>query len=70
MYEKVIVDLSWIKSLYNALQNAKTNVWNVEINTYDLGKADTLQMSIQQIDIILQSLNKVVSNPKKYMLNV
>lgn len=70
MYEKVIVDLSWIKSLYNALQNAKTNVWNVEINTYDLGKADTLQMSIQQIDIILQSLNKVVSNPKKYMLKV
>jgi len=70
MYEKVVVDLSWIKSIYNALQIAKTNVWNVELNTYDLGKADTLQMSIQQIDIILQSLNKVVSNSKKYMLNV
>jgi len=70
MFEKVVVDLSWIKSIYNALHIAKTNVWNVELNTYDLDKADTLQMSIQQIDLILQSLNKVVSNPKKYMINI
>jgi len=43
---------------------------NVELNTYDLGKADALQTSMRQIDEVLKSMNKVVSNPKKYTLTI
>lgn len=69
MPEVIAVNLAWITSMYNHLRVAKSNVWNVELTTYDLGKADALQTSMRQIDEVLQSLNKVVSNPEKYMLN-
>lgn len=70
MPEVIAVNLSWIVSLYNHLRIARSNVNNVELNTYDLDKADTLQTSIRQIDEVMKSLNKVVSNPKKYTLNI
>lgn len=69
MPEVIVVNLAWITSMYNHLRVAKSNVWNVEINTYDLGKADALQASMRQIDDVMQSLNKVIINPEKYMLN-
>jgi hypothetical protein len=52
--------------MYELLGVAKTNVWNVELNTFELGKADTLQHSMRQIEEVRQSLNKVLSNPLKY----
>lgn len=70
MPEVIAVNLSWIASLYDHLRIARSNVSNVELNTYDLDKADTLQTSIRQIDEVMKSLNKVVSNPKKYTLNI
>ena len=70
MPEVIAVNLAWIASLYNHLQNAKSNVRYVELNTYDLDKADTLETSIRLIEEVIQSLNKVVSNPKKYTLTI
>ena len=70
MPEVITVNLAWIVSLYNHLQNAKSNIHSVELNTYELGKADVLQTSIRQIEEVLHSLNKVVSNPKKYTLTI
>jgi hypothetical protein len=66
MPEVIVVSLAWIRSIHELLGVAKTNVWNVERNTYDLDKADTLQQSIVQIEEVRQSLNKVLSNPLKY----
>lgn len=70
MTEIIAVNLSWIISLQNHLSVAYSNVRNVELNTYDLDKADTLQVSMRQLHEVIQSLNKVVTNPKKYMLKV
>lgn len=70
MPEVITVNLAWIASLYNHLQIAKNNVRQVELNTYDLDKADTLEISIRQIEEVIHSLNKVVSNPKKYTLTI
>jgi hypothetical protein len=70
MPEVIAVNLSWIASLYDHLRVARSNILNVELNTYDLGKADALQTSMRQIDEVLKSMNKVVSNPKKYTLTI
>lgn len=70
MPEVIAVNLAWINSLYQHLRIAMINVSNVEHNTYDLDKADALQISIRQIEEVIQSLNKVVSNPKKYTVNI
>jgi len=70
MPEVIAVNLAWISSLYEHLRIAKSNIQDVELNTYDLSKADVLQISITQIEEVMRSLNKVVSNPKKYTLTI
>lgn len=49
---------------------AKCNVNNVELNTYELGKADALQTSMRQIEEVMISIRKVISNPEKYTLTI
>jgi hypothetical protein len=70
MPEVIAVDLTWIASLHYNLQMARRNVCNAELGTYDLGKSDMLLASMRQLDLVIQSLNKVVSNPKKYTLTI
>lgn len=70
MPEVIAVNLSWIKSIYNHLKVAKCNVNNVELNTYELGKADALQTSMRQIEEVMISIRKVISNPEKYTLTI
>ena len=70
MPEVITINLAWLSSLHEHLRLAKRNVYNVELNTYDLDKAEVLQTSIRQIEEVMKSLNKVVSNPEKYTLSI
>jgi hypothetical protein len=64
---EVIVDLQWIVSLYQALVKARRTITTVEIGTYDLAKSDSLLFSARQIDVVIQSLAKIVYSPENYM---
>ena len=70
MPEIVAVDLTWIVALKNVLANVYSNVREVEINTYEPNKADTLLYSMRGIENVIASLNKIVSNPKKYIVQL
>lgn len=62
----VAVSMNWVKSLIHILKTVKYNIEGVEINTFDLDKATILLNSINNIQNIVASLEKIQNNPDRY----
>lgn len=62
----ICVNKEWILSLIFILKTVKHNIEGIEILTYDLDKASILLNSINSIQNIIQSLEKIKNNPERY----
>ena len=70
MTEIVAVDLTWVVAVKNILTTVYSNVREVEINTYEVNKAERLLFSMQGIENVISSLNRVISVSKKYTIKI
>jgi hypothetical protein len=70
MTEIVAVDLTWVVAVKNILTTVYSNVREVEINTYEVNKAERLLFSMQGIENVISSLNRVISISKKYTIKI
>jgi len=62
----VHVSLSWIEDIRKRLLQIVHDVHGVEIMTTNLQASDILLNNINSINQILNSLNKVVTQPERY----
>jgi len=54
--------------MYETLKSAAYNVRELELTTYDLGKADWLMTIHRQIEFVTASMKKVVDKPDYYSI--
>jgi hypothetical protein len=63
---RVAVSMDWVKCLIHILKTVKYNIEGVEINTFDVDKATILLNSINNIQNVVTSLEKIQNNPDRY----
>jgi hypothetical protein len=66
MSATVHVSLSWIEDIRKRLSQIVHDIHGVEMMTTNLQASDILLNNINSINQILNSLNKVVTQPERY----